>query len=82
MRRLSAVVILAVTLSLSAFAGQLPFPVNDPPPAPATQPVTVSDGETDSTAEGSGSNQISDEATSNPAAEIVLTIMQSALSLL
>ena len=82
-RRLSVVVILAVTFSLSAFGGQLPFPVNDPPPTPPpSQSVIVLDGETDTAAKGSSLNQIPDETTADPMAEIVLAIMRSVLSLL
>jgi hypothetical protein len=82
LRRLSAVVVLALTLSVTALGGQMGVPVVDvPPPPPASQPVIVTEEETKTPANGTGMNQIPDEATTNPVAEIVLRIMQSVLSL-
>ncbi|MDX6693287.1 MAG: hypothetical protein QOF02_890 [Blastocatellia bacterium] len=83
LRRWSAVVILVVMLCASTFAGQLPFPVKDDPlPPPPSQSITVTGDGTDTPVNGSGVNQMPDETTTDPVAEIVLTIMQSVLPLI
>jgi hypothetical protein len=83
LRRLSAVVVLALTLSGTALGGQMGVPVVDsPPPPPASQPVIVTEEETKTPVNGTGMNQIPDEVTTNSMAEIVLSIMQNVLSLL
>lgn len=74
MRSLIRTSFLLLALSSSAYAGDMPFPVAPPPPAPANAQISTQEPTADDVQDLS--------TTESTLAEITLTLLQSVLSLL
>lgn len=76
LRQLCAACVLALALALSAFAGDMTTGVTSPPPPPGSQVATAGDITTGTTLDISTGVTVTD-----PATEVMLSLLQSLLSL-
>lgn len=76
LQRLCAVFVLTLTLSLSTFAGDMPTGITAPPPSPESQMTTRGDMTT-----GYMGDMSAGVTSTDPATEIVLSLLESLLSL-
>jgi len=76
LQRLCAAVVLMLTLSLPAFAGDMHFPVTPPPPPPSS--VSVEGGTYTPLA---STGIVGGETATEPFGEVMLSLLQSVLAL-
>jgi hypothetical protein len=74
LQRFCAAVVLTLTFTLSAFAGDIPFPGAEEPPPPPQHSQMASDPAT--------SDSTSDAVTDDPITEALLSLLQSILPVL